>query len=126
MLLELFEGEYSVYKFNTKYQIDKNILEKDFLSLTKTKDELSIVTTSGLIEQYDEVENGWKIIKIIGILDFSLIGIISKISTILANENISVFVISTYNTDYIMVKRENIENAIKILKKNNYKIKNEM
>jgi hypothetical protein len=95
------------------------------LSLTKTKDELSIVAASGLIEQYDKAENGWRIIKIIGTLDFSLIGIISRISTILANENISVFVISTYNTDYIMVKKENIENAIKALRENDYEIKNE-
>jgi hypothetical protein len=125
MLLELFEGEYSVYKFDTEHQIDKSILEEDFLSLTRTKDELSIVTKSGSIEQYDKVEDGWRIIKIIGTLDFSLIGIISRISTILANENISVFVISTYNTDYIMVKRENIENAIKALRENDYEIKNE-
>ena len=64
-----------------------------------------------------------KILRINGILNFNLVGILSKISTILANENISIFVMSTFNTDYIMVKKENIKNAIEILKKNNYEIK---
>lgn len=59
-------------------------------------------------------------LKIEGILDFSLIGILSKISTILANEKIGIFVVSTYNTDYILVKKENLEKAVESLKKENY------
>jgi hypothetical protein len=63
-----------------------------------------------------------KYYKIKGILDFSLIGILSKISNILANEKIEIFVISTYNIDYIMIKKGNIEKAIKILTKNKYEV----
>jgi hypothetical protein len=126
MLLELLDGEYSVYKFNIKQPIDKNIFGRDFVSVTKTQDEISIVAVSGTIEDYEKVEGCWKILKMMGILDFSLIGIISKISTILTNGNIGIFVMSTYNTDYIMIKKENIEKAINILIKNEYEIKNEM
>lgn len=61
-------------------------------------------------------------LKIEGILDFSLIGILSKISTILASIKIGIFVVSTYNTDYILVKKENLEKAVEILKKENYEI----
>jgi hypothetical protein len=124
MVLELLDKEYSIYKFNVKHQIDTNIFNNDFMSITKTKDEISIVAISGSLENFDKKEDGWKIFKINGVLDFSLIGIISKISTILANGGISVFVISTYNTDYIMVKKNNIEEAIKIFEKNNYVIEN--
>ncbi|MDR2393302.1 MAG: ACT domain-containing protein [Treponema sp.] len=126
MLLELLKGEYAVYQCNTQYALDKNRVEKEFLSLTKTKDEISIVASSKSIEPYEKIEDGWNILKIMGTLDFSLTGIISTISTILANENISVFVISTYNTDYIMIKKEAIEAAIEVLKKNGYEIKNEI
>jgi hypothetical protein len=125
MLLELLKKEYVVYKFDKKHSIEKNIFENDFVAIIKTKDEISIVAVSGSLEDYEKIESGWKILKIVGMLDFSLIGIISKISTILANENIGIFVMSTYNTDYIMIKDENIEKAIKVLRKNKYEVRNE-
>ena len=120
MTLELLGNEYSVYKFGPEYVMNHNFKSSEFFSITKTKDELSIVAKENLFNDYLKVENGWKILKINNILDFSLIGILSQISTILANENISIFVISTYNTDYIMVKSENVNKAIEALLKNNY------
>jgi len=123
MVLELLENEYSVYKFDPRHIISEDILTNDFISITKTEDELSIIAKENKLNGFLDVENGWKIIKINGILDFSLIGILSKISTILANENISIFVISTFNTDYIMVKKEKIKEAIEILIKNDYEMK---
>ena len=53
-------------------------------------------------------------------LDFSLIGILSKISAVLAENNIGIFVVSTYNTDYILVKSENYDSAVSVLKSNGY------
>ena len=69
-----------------------------------------------------KAEKDWKILKIEGILDFSLIGILSKISSILAKNQISVFVISTFNTDYILIKEEKIEEAIFILTQEEYEV----
>ena len=123
MVLELLKNEYSVYKFDPEYVINGNTLTNEFISITRTKDELSIVAQKNELNGFLEVENGWKILKINGILNFNLVGILSKISTILANENISVFVMSIFNTNYIMVKDKNIKNAIDILIKNNYEIK---
>lgn len=60
--------------------------------------------------------------RIQGVLDFSLIGILAKITGILAENNISVFAISTYNTDYVLVKKENYQNALEILEKSGYEI----
>ena len=123
IILELLDKKYSVYKFDTSYQIDNKIFNNDFVSVTKTKNEISVVAITGLFEHFIRKEDNWKILKIDGMLDFTLIGIISKISTILANNGISVFVISTYNTDYIMVKEDKLEETIKVLEKNKYKIK---
>lgn len=67
-----------------------------------------------------DISNNYKCIKIMGTLDFSLIGILSKISTILAEHNIGIFVISTYNTDYILVKEDKIDLAKKYLKEHDY------
>lgn len=67
-------------------------------------------------------DDGWKGFKIQGILDFSLIGILSKISVLLAENNISIFAISTYNTDYIFIKEKNYELALKVLQEEGYEI----
>ena len=67
-----------------------------------------------------ERDDGWKGFRIEGVLDFSLIGILSKISEILADNNIGIFAISTYNTDYVLVKQENYERALDVLKKSGY------
>ena len=123
IVLELFENEYSIYKFDSKYKINENIFVNNFFSITKTDDEVSIVTQEQRLNEYIEKENGWKILKIEGILEFNLIGILNKLSNLFANENISIFVISTYNTDYILVKKENIEKAVNVLIKNDYEIK---
>lgn len=58
-----------------------------------------------------ERNDGWKCMRVQGVLDFSLVGILSKISGILASKNISIFAISTYDTDYILVRKEDFEKA---------------
>lgn len=61
--------------------------------------------------------------RIEGTLDFSLIGILSRITSLLAENGIGIFAVSTYNTDYIFVKEENFLPALSVLKKNGYEIK---
>jgi hypothetical protein len=122
MILHLLNNEYSVYKFAPDSFVKENNFDGEFISFTKTKDEISVVAVSSSSNDYEKVESGWRILKIEGTLDFGLIGIVSKISTILAQEKISIFVISTYNTDYIMVKEAMIANAITALKDNHYEI----
>lgn len=69
-----------------------------------------------------ECDNGWKGFNIQGILDFFIIGILSKISTLLAGNKIGIFAVSTYNTDYIFTKEENFGKATNFLKNNGYEI----
>ena len=96
--------------------------EKDFFSITKTEDEISVVMLQDKISSDVKVEKDWRILKVEGTLDFSLIGILAKISGILAKNSISIFVISTFNTDYILVKEEKIEKAMTVLSKEGYEI----
>ena len=67
-------------------------------------------------------EDGWKMFRIQGVLDFSLIGILADISRILAENKIGIFVISTFNTDYILTKEENYQKALDALSRAGYKI----
>lgn len=122
MTLELkqLNRDFSVCKLRDLEHVDLN---RDFTFIAKTDDELSLVCETQYVPPSPiAVEHGWKALKICGVLDFSLIGIIAKISGILADEDIPVFVISTYNTDYILLKDENYIKATLILQKNEYQL----
>ena len=98
-------------------------LEKEFYFLGKTDEEISLVCkTSDTPAVTLERDDGWRGFRIEGILDFSLIGILSKISTILADNKIGIFAVSTYNTDYILVKKENFDRATAVLAEAGYEI----
>lgn len=120
MEIKIIDQDFSVCKVEDLSQID--YLDK-FCFIGKTDEELSLVCSTKLVpENAIECDNEWKGFRIQGILDFSLIGILSKISTLLAESEIGIFAVSTYNTDYIFTKEENFEKAINVLKDNGYKI----
>ena len=96
-----------------------------FLSYTKTANEYSLVCEAHLVPNDITAERGWGCIKVIGVLDFSLIGIIAKMTTILAAVKISVFVVSTHDTDYLLIKQENVERTIQALMSGGYHFVNE-
>jgi hypothetical protein len=77
---------------------------KNFLSITYTDDELSIVCDQQLVPDSIQCEKDWRALKIVGPLDFSLVGILAPIATLLAQQSIPIFALSTFDTDYIFVK----------------------
>ena len=98
-------------------------LDADFFFIGRTDEEISLVCkTEDTPEETIEREDGWNGFRILGTLDFSLIGILSKLSTILAENEIGIFAVSTYNTDYILVKSENFEKAMSVLEKQGYRV----
>ena len=98
-------------------------LEADYSFIAKTEEERSLVCiTKDVPSNVIRRDDGWKAFCVQGVLDFSLIGILSKISTILAERGISIFAVSTYNTDYILIKDTNYEKALEVLKSSGYEI----
>lgn len=122
LTMKLLEETFCVVRLEKDSEIPIWINKDSFYSITKTDDELSIVCLQASVPKYSKMEKDWRILKIEGVLDFSLIGILAAISTLLAENKISIFAISTYDTDYILVKNDKIESAIKILIDNNYEI----
>ena len=120
--IRLLQGTYAVCQIKDTENILNCFDEKDFFSITKTEDEISVVMLQDKISSDVKVEKDWRILKVEGTLDFSLIGILAKISGILAKNSISIFVISTFNTDYILVKEEKMEKAILVLSEDDYEI----
>ena len=120
MELKRLDGLLTVCKVAGISDLD---LGKDFYFIGKTDEELSLVcrtedTPAGTLERDD----GWKGFRIQGVLDFSLVGILSRLSGILAERGIGIFAVSTYNTDYILVKEENFERALDALSREGYTV----
>ena len=92
-----------------------------FFSVTKTFEELSIVCSETVIPPDVLSEKGWKVLKIQGTLDFGLVGVLAKISSSLARAGVSIFAISTYNTDYILVREALLNTALHALKQDGHK-----
>jgi len=118
MELKKIEHELTVCKVADVSEID---MSADFYFIGKTDEELSLVCkTEDTPLNTTDRDDGWKGFRIQGILDFSLIGILSKLSGILAEHKIGIFAVSTYNTDYILVKKENYERALTVLASEGY------
>jgi hypothetical protein len=122
LTMKLLKKKYGVCRLGKTQLIPEWAQNSDFFSITRTSDELSIVCIEENIPDNVKCEKDWRILKIEGPLDFSLIGILASISKILAQKGISIFAISTYDTDYILVKNKDIDNAIKSLIKERYEV----
>ena len=115
---------YAICRFDKGASLPPWIKKSVFYSVTKTQDELSLVCNQDLIKTGETIliNKNWRCIKIDNLLDLSLTGIIADISKIFKENKIPVFTISTYNTDYIFVKNQNLENAIAILRSSGHQI----
>ncbi|MEA4890366.1 MAG: ACT domain-containing protein [Clostridiaceae bacterium] len=109
------EQDFSICKVPDLSEVD---LGDKFCFIGKTDEELSLVCLTDKVPgNATHRDDCWKAFRIQGELDFSLIGILSRISTLLAENRIGIFAISTYNTDYILTKAADFQNALEILKK---------
>ena len=118
MELKPIESLFTVCQVADYTQVD---LTQPFLFLGKTDQENSLVCpTEDVPADTTDRDDGWRAFRIQGVLDFSLIGILSKLSGILAENNIGIFAVSTFNTDYILVKKENFHRALTVLSEAGY------
>jgi len=86
-----------------------------FNSVTRTVDEWSVVCPEDAVPPGVQCEKGWRIFQVAGLLDFSLTGILSSIAGPLADACVSLFALSTYDTDYVMVREQNVDQAARVL-----------
>ena len=120
MKIKRIDFDFSVCKVENFSLVD---FEDEYIFIGKTDKENSLVCiTDDIPENVLQRDDGWKAFRIQGVLDFSLIGILAKISTLLAKNNIGIFAISTYNTDYIFTKKENYLKALEILSSEGYEV----
>lgn len=120
MKLKQIPIEFTVCQIADAKTID---LSAAFTFVGKTDEELSLVCpTDSVPPETVKREDGWRAFRIEGVLDFSLIGILAPIAQILAEEKIGIFAVSTYNTDYVLVKKEQFQAALSALSQAGYEV----
>jgi hypothetical protein len=112
--LELLPGNFAISRLNAREQVPDWAVG-EFVSITRTPDELSIVCPQCDVPAETQHESGWRCLRVVGPLDFSMVGVIASLTRTLASASISVFVISTFDTDYLLVKDGDLEAAVKSL-----------
>ena len=120
MELKKLSYELTICKLSSAADID---WDAGFYFVGRTDEELSLVCETGVAPAGAvERSDGWRVFRIQGVLDFSLVGILSKISGILAENGIGIFAVSTFNTDYILVKAEAFGRALSVLTEAGYMV----
>lgn len=120
MEIKKIDYDFSICKV-TDYSLVK--LDSEYSFIGKTEEEKSLVCiTADVPPNTIERDDGWKAFRIQGVLDFSLVGILSEISGVLAENQIGIFAVSTFNTDYILTKKENYRKALEVLGNAGYRI----
>ena len=113
MTLEVLKQNYVICKLDKLIDVPE---DAEFFAITVTDKEISLVCEQEKAPQDCTMETGFRAMRIKGILDFSLTGIIAWVSGILAHAGISIFTVSTYDTDYVLVREVDLEQSVSVLK----------
>ena len=115
LALTILPGTYAVSRLPASAPIPDWTLGNRFLSITRTDDELSILSSQQSVPEGVQHEPDWRCLKVEGPLSFSLTGVLASLLTPLAEAEVSIFAVSTYDTDYILVKADALKEAINAL-----------
>ncbi len=120
MTLRFYDLDLSVCRLRDVGGID---VSSEFFFLARTPDEVSLVClTEDVPIEAEKAEHGWGMFRVEGELDFALIGVLSRLTAVLADKGISVFAASTFNTDYILVKKHQLDLARASLAEAGYEV----
>lgn len=111
-------GRFNVCRAAPETEVKPSWLEGEFSAIVRTRDELSIMCSEAIVAKVAAdatVEPGWVALKLEGPFPFSMTGVLASFVQPLAEAEIPIFAISTFDTDYVLVKRENVERAIAAL-----------
>lgn len=116
--LKFLPEEFSVHQYDRNFKLSPSIFDAPWYTVSKTATELSLILPSEYQlpdPQPQKTEGNWRMFQVDAQMDFGLVGILARIVTPLKDHKIPVFVVSTYDTDYVMVKDDKLTEAIKVL-----------
>jgi hypothetical protein len=113
--LVVVDGTFAICRLGADATIPSWVTAGRFFSITRTTDELSIVCHQDAIPEGTASERGWRCVRVAEKISFSVVGVLASLAAPLAEAGISVFAVSTFDTDYLLVKKEDFEKAITVL-----------
>jgi hypothetical protein len=120
--LSVLDSTFTIHSLSEEKAIPAAVLCSDFYFIGKTHDELSLVVKEDIVIEAIESDYDWRVLEVLGPLNLSMVGIMADISAVLAAAKISIFVVSTFETDYFLVKSETLSKAVAALKKARYDV----
>ncbi len=123
LTLSLLHATFAICRLDGDADIPEWALTGSFFSITRTQDELSIVCDQSNVPEGIPCDKGWRCLRVEGPLDLSLTGILSSLAAPLAHAGISIFAMSTYETDYVMVKEKDLDRAILVLSQEGHQVR---
>ena len=120
--LEIVPGAFTIHRWAPATPIPADLLAIEPCWIARTRDELSIVCSSAVAVEAQKSDAGWACLRVRGTLDFSLTGILAGITGALADAGISQFALSTFDTDYVLIKAEKLSAAVDALRAADYPI----
>ncbi len=114
--LLIWSDQFAICRLAAHATIPTWATNSPFWSITRTADELSLVCRESDVPDQITAERGWRCLQVAGPLDFALTGILARLSVPLAQARISIFAISTYDTDYLLVRATDLEHAVAVLR----------
>ena len=121
IVLSILDETYIIHKLDQSTNLPEELIECEFYSLSNSQEELSLVCPEQMLIQSENNSPNWKCLKVAGPLDLNLTGILAGISDTLAKAKISIFAISTFETDYVLIQKQVLETAKSALKSAGYK-----
>ena len=121
IVLSILEETYIIHKLDQSTNLPEELIECEFYSLSNSQEELSLVCPEQILIQSENDSPNWKCLKVAGPLDLNLTGILAGLSDTLAKAKISIFAISTFETDYVLIQKQVLETAKSVLKSAGYK-----
>jgi hypothetical protein len=112
--LEVVSGRYAVCQLDAVAEVP-GWVSGAVTSVTRTPAELSIICSEECVPRDVRSESGWRCLRVVGPLEFSMVGVIASLTGVLADAGVSVFVVSTFDTDCLLVKQAHLEMAVKSL-----------
>lgn len=109
--LNLLAETFTIHRLGPDAEIPPSALSCSFFAIARTDEELSLVLPASVEMKSGKSEMGWACFKVQGPLEFGLVGILAGISQALAEAGVSIFALSTFETDYVLVKREQVPGA---------------
>ena len=121
IVLSILEETYIIHKLDQSTNLPEGLTECEFYSLSNSREELSLVCPEQILIQSENSSPNWKCLKVAGPLDLKLTGILAGLSDTLEKAKISIFAISTFETDYLLIQKQVLETAKSALKSAGYK-----